>query len=615
MDRDPTASSAGGWRRRSVLAAGAGLTGALAGCVRDVRTVVNRDEIEQLSLTITTLPADGDREGIQLARRLAENLEAVGVDVSIDLRSNEEFLRAILVNHDYDLYVGRHPGATDPDFLYEALHSIYADESGWQNPFGFTSMLFDDLLEDQRAADGEERREAVATMLEELAREQPFVPVCVPDEYRLVRTDRFDGWDDHLATRLGYLGLEPLAEGADARLRATVMDARPSENVNPLSAEYRNRGTVVDLLYDSLATETLPGSSDELEADVDTADPDEDDALESEADSDLLPWLAESWEWEGSTVEVTIREDCRFHDGELVTADDVAFTYDFLADTSRGNSDVPAPSPRYRGQAAAIEEIEVHDERTLSLSVSTGRAVAERAFTVPVLPEHVWGEREAEATVRGVSVAQGTTEALVTDNVPAVGSGPFRFESRTEREHLTLERFEEHFTRRDGVDLPEATVEELRLQIDPRSASAIALVDGGDADVTSTPLEMYSLAEIPDAEETRLLESPSQTFYHVGFNARNAPFGNPYFRRAVARLLDKEWLAETVFEGHATPIATPVDTPLSREWVPDELAWDGEDPVVPFVGSDGDLDVAAAKAGFEDAGFRYGEGGDLLVRR
>ena len=630
--------------RRAMLAATAGLTVSSGGCVRQVRSAVNRDGLDRLSMTITTVPADGDRESILLARAIRDALETAGIDVSIEMRSEEEFLRSILINHEFDVYVGRHPADTDPAYLYETLHSRYADEAGWQNPFGFANLAVDERLEAQRRADGDDRRAAVAETLEAFATHQPFVPICVPDEYRIARTDRFGGWGErHPATKLGYLGLETDGSGAGAdadgpvELRAAHTDARPSQNLNPLAVEYRDRGTVVDLLYDSLAVEPVAefetedaDDGDEIEPDADldgegedSDDETADDGADADADgpvTDLEPWLAESWEWtetgsdggDAATLTVSLREDCRFHDGEPVTADDVAFTYRFLADTTLDEGVVPAPSPRHRGRVDAVDAVDVVDEHRLEFSVGTSRTVGERALTVPVLPEHVWRERSAAADVPGVRIAEGTTEALVADNVPPIGSGPFRFESRTDREHVTLERFDDHFTLREGVDRPAPTVDRFRIQIDPRSTSAIALVEGDDADVTTTTLETYVIDDVLEGtpEDVTVLESRSWSFYHLGFNARKAPFSNPRFRRVVARLFDKERLVEEVFHGHARPLATPV----TEEWTPDALAWEGDDPATPFLGADGEVDAAAARAAFEEAGFSYDSEGRLRVR-
>ncbi|MFU8866871.1 ABC transporter substrate-binding protein, partial [Natronococcus sp.] len=93
----------------------------------------------------------------------------------------------------------------------------------------------------------------------------------------------------------------------------------------------------------------------------------------------------------------------------------------------------------------------------------------------------------------------------------------------------------------------------------------------------------------------------------VGFNARIEPFSNPHVRRLVSGLLDESWIVDEIFDGRATPTATP----LPEEWVPEGLLWEGADPVTPFFGDDGDLDAEAARAALEEAGYRYDDQGRL----
>lgn len=570
-----------------MLAATAGLTVSASGCLR-LRDIVTPDNIDQLSVSITTIPADANRQNIQIARRLEKNFEAVGVDVSLDIRSKIDFRRTVLYDHEFDICIGRHPGGTDPDFLYEALYSRYADESGWQNPFGFTNLDLDELLEEQRIAEGKERREAVTAVLEEIATQQPFVPICLPEEHRVVRTDRFDGWNEgHPATRHGYLGLEPSA-GVDT-LRVGHTDARPTENLNPIAPDYRHNGMVTDLLYDSIATQNGAG--------------------------DLQPWLAESYDWDDGAFDIRLREGCEFHDGEPVTAKDVVFTYRFLQDTSLGSHDTPSPTPRYRGHVDAVDVDSISigtDTHRIELPIETTRAVAERALLVPILPAHIWREYATEtAGPGGPSVAQGTTEGIVTNNIPPIGSGPFQFESRTEGDQLLLERFESHFTRRSGVGLPSLTVGECPIVIHPSSTTVAEVVQDDGADITSLPLDAHAIDGVDESGDVELLESPSWSFYFLGFNARKAPFSNPLFRQIVAQLVDKETLCNEVFHGHARPMVTPV----TDEWVPESLEWDGRDPKMPFLGTDGEVDVEAAKIAFEEAGFRYDDQGRLRTRQ
>jgi peptide/nickel transport system substrate-binding protein len=244
------------------------------------------------------------------------------------------------------------------------------------------------------------------------------------------------------------------------------------------------------------------------------------------------------------------------------------------------------------------------------MTVDTSRTIGERAFLVPILPEHVWEERAVNAPgPGGGDLAQGSTEAIVTNNIPPVGSGPFRFGNRTEGESLTFERFDDHFTRRPDVARPEPTVAGIDVGIEPNVSTAIRAVEEDAADVTSASIETNAVGGVDESGGARVLESPSWTFYLLGFNARKAPFSNPRFRRVIARLVDKEWLVEEVFDGHARPVATPV----GREWVPESLEWNDMDPETPFLGSNGEVDVDAARSAFESAGFRYDDRRRLRV--
>jgi peptide/nickel transport system substrate-binding protein len=63
-----------------------------------------------------------------------------------------------------------------------------------------------------------------------------------------------------------------------------------------------------------------------------------------------------------------------------------------------------------------------------------------------------------------------------------------------------------------------------------------------------------------------------------------------------------------VFEGYARPAVSLL---AGTDWLPGDLRWNDHDPVTPFLGSAGELDVDRARAAFRDAGYRY-EGGTLV---
>lgn len=592
--------------RRAILASTGAGTVATGGCVQRARSLVNRDAPRQVSLTIKTVPADADEAATKTARMLASNLEAAGIEASVTLMAEDELRRDVLLNHDYDLYVARYPDRHDPDFLRPLLHSVFAGEPGWQNPFGFANLSVDELLVEQRRREGVARQNVAFELQRRVARHQPFAVVCVPDEIRTVRTGRFVGWSGFdSGSPLNFLALrrrasatagagENVPAGAD-ELRVVITDHRVTENFNPIAVEFRNRGTFTGLLYD---------------------------ALGRRYDGGIRPWLAESWVWDESTEDGTVatvrlRDGHAWHDGRPLAADDVEFTYRFLADTTLGDGERPIPAPRFRGRISIVESVEAVDGRTLRFAFGdTSPVVAARAFTVPVLPRHEWEPKATEVEIAGLDLFDGVTEALVWPNPEPVGSGPLRFERSIPEEALVLSRYDGHFLGPDASGHPADRLggvpfETLSARVAPSDDAAVELVAAGEADATAASVDSTVVPDVGRHDSLQLVVTRSSSFYHVGFNVRHEVLGNPRFRRAVARLLDKQHVVETVFDGYATAAATPLS---ETTWTPTDLRWRGRDPEVPFAGTDGELSVPAAREVFREAGYQYDEGGRLVNR-
>lgn len=581
-----------GRSRRAVLATAAATLAGAGGCVKRTRNVMARDPANQVSLRILTVPVDANPYPSRIARELASNLQACGVDASVEPMEPEALYRRVLLEHDFDLYVGQFPRNDwlDPDTLYALCHSMFGGEPGWQNPFGYTSMSLDDVLETQRTTSGRDRRTAVTELQAHLAEDQPFTPLAVPDALGTTRTDRFEGWHGNPMNPVDLLGLDGVAD-ADA-LSLVTTDGRVTGNRNPIAAEFRARGTITDLLYDPLARVV---------------------------DSIAKPWAAADWRLDGGdgrpVAEVTLRPDLTWHDGKSLTAEDVAFTYEFLADTSLGNADSPIPASRYRGRISLVDEVAVADDRTVRIAFADASpVVAMRALTVPILPQHVWRDRTEPATIAGVETNRTMTEALAWNNPRAVGSGPLAFDRAVPGESLRLSRFDDHFLRGEPEGLPDRLAGgpeygELRLSVAGSDDAAVELVASGDADGTVSPLGAAVVPRIGRESALSLVSDPSRAFYHVGYNTRTSPLSNTRFRRIVARLLDRRHLVETVFEGYSTPAASPLTgTPWhDPDQFPQEMGLGSS-----FAGRDGTLDTDASKAAFVEAGYRYDDG-RLLV--
>ncbi|SIR76994.1 peptide/nickel transport system substrate-binding protein [Haladaptatus litoreus] len=604
-DALPTLPNVG---RRELLAAFGMTLG--SGCIEDARLLVSRDTAAQVAFSIKTLPADADPRAIRIARFLAKRLNEVGIAAQVVPMERSELLRDILLDRTFDCYVACFPGLDEPDELRTLLHSRFSTGTGWQNPFGYANLTTDKQLLTQRQQSGVQRTKTLKRLQHSIARNQPFTVVAFPDEIRATRTDRFDGWaqiqQPHSA--LGYLSVKMTDE--ESTLRMTTQDARPTENLNPLTANFTSDERIIDLLYDPLGRWI---------------------------DGKVCTWLAHSWEWQslaessekGPVATVRLRDDLRWHDGEALTATDVAFTYRFLNDTALGTLESPVPSPRFRGAATLVESATAIDEQTVRIRFTpTSQAVAMRAFTTPILPKHIWEQRRkrAETVFDGDTTA---TKALAWDNRQAVGSGSLQFSNAEPKKQLTLERFDQHFLRR--IDTTDETIdissylpshlqhlqqyaggpqfERLRFIVVPSGAAATQIVLNDEADATATGVSTTDVRTIGRADNVQLHVDQSPAMYHVGFNARKTPFSNVRFRRAVAQLLDKDYIVDEVFDGYAEPAASPL---ARHESIAEDLRWVNADPVLPFPGANGILNRAKAKATFKNAGFRYTSDGKLL---
>lgn len=608
--RDSQTSTAVTSRRRLLAAIGGGSLTATAGCARRVRSLVTRDAPKQVSLKIKTVPADDDPRATRIARYLAEKLDAVGIAAEITPMSHQTLYRDVLLNQEFDLYVGQFFEPPNPDFLRPLFHSRFAAEPGWQNPFGYANLDVDELLDRQRHEEGKRRRQTLTQVQRSVARDQPLSVIVFPDEIRAVSAGSHGNWKNHnIHSPLGYLGIgrsDTVEQGTTSNssdgmsgqtaMRMTLTDSRPTENLNPLAPEFRADGTIVNLLYDPLGRWV---------------------------NGEIQPWMAASWNWtrppttDGPKVTVRLREDLTWHDGTPITAEDVAFTYRFLPDTSLGRLDSPIPAPRFRGASSLVTDVEIVDDTSVRLTLDAStRAVAARCLTVPILPAHIWEEKTAQATVAGVDINGAVTQALVWPNVTPVGSGPLQFKQRSARESLTFSRNDEHFLTRDTLAehlSPYAggfALDQLSFIVTPSSDASVELIQAGEADATASGVMPDAVPKIGRSANIDLRVNQPQSFYHLGYNVRQEPLSSPRFRRAVSQLLDKAYLTNEIFMGYSEPAASPL---ARHDALASALAWTGEDPELPFPGKNGTLDIARARKAFREAGYRYSEDGKLLA--
>ncbi|SNZ04309.1 peptide/nickel transport system substrate-binding protein [Natronoarchaeum philippinense] len=582
-------SSSPGPRRRELLGAlGASALGSTAGCT-NLLSQFAWDSPNDLSLTIATVPASVDTAAIQMARQLEQNLQRAGINATYEPQSEASVLRSALMDNDFDLFIARHPGVDDPDKLRTMLHTRYSEEAGWQNPFGFTAPSVDELLVTQRSQTGQQRHETVTEIQDRLYERQPFSVLAYPDQLTVASTELdLERTPNGLIEAPDYLKLGTANPSFD-RLRVGILGATLTRNRNPIAVDYHSRTKVLDLIYEPLV---------------------------EQVGDDYIPWVAANVEWDATsgptTARVTLRENLAWHDGERLDADDVAFTYRFLQDTAMGNESAPVPAPLYRSRSSLVNSVSVQSDRVIELEFGdTSRPVARRALTVPLFPRHVW-------TQRTEVVRTYMTQALVWENKPAIGSGPYRFENASAGNRLVLSKNEDHFLF-DGRSLGDryapftagGSFEELRFDVIEQSLLLIGSVEDDTIDIGASPIWPEHAEGAKQAPNAELLSGGNGEFYMLGFNTRRHPLNNHQFRTAVARLIDREYAVEEMMYGHAEPADSPL---VQTEYLPEQFAWDGQPTFGAFPGDAGEVDPESAKELFRDAGFRYDDSGKLVTQ-
>lgn len=563
------------YSRRAFLAAA--VSTSVAGC----NGVQYRDRYtpgERVSLTVSAPPADDDQAATTIARTLTDRLSAVGIDAVFEPKNQSQLYLDALINHDFDVFVGRYPNLSHPDVLYPLLHSSFAPEPGWQNPFGVSSVAIDESLAALRESSDPEP--ALREFLQVYVERVPFAVVTAP-EFLTARREALD-IPAGTTTERPLDVLEQLATvDLDRPLRVGIFSAELTENRNPIAGEFRWHNQLLGLVYDSLVRPSRNGTT-------------------------FLPWAARDWTFEDGDLVAELRPGLTFHDGSDLTAEDVAFTNRFLSDTSLGEAESPIPATRFRGRTTLVDDVMAIDDRTVRFEIaeSIDASSAVRVLTLPILPASEWSDRTS-------IVEDRVTDALVWENRQPVGSGPIAFESATLEESVRFRPFEDHFLA-DATDEPHARYaqvldgEGLVARYAPSGEDAILAMGEERLDTSLHLFPLQAIGAAADADGVVSASRASDELCIVGYNVRRTPLSDFRFRQVLARLHDRERTAAGVFQGYARP----TDLPVVEDWTDDE--WNTEFTVGSFPGSDDELDIETARELFEEAGYTYDEDGNMF---
>ena len=233
---------------------------------------------------------------------------------------------------------------------------------------------------------------------------------------------------------------------------------------------------------------------------------------------DLTPAIAESYEVSEDRMTYTfhLREGVQFHNGETVTAEDVVYSIQrCAAATETGIVQVEAFS--------VIQDIKTPDDKTVAITISEPSDEFISYMTTAILP----------------------ADYDKQDTAP-VGTGPFKFVSRTAQDSVVLEKF-------DGYWGTPAQLDKVTLKIIENADSLMMSLQSGAIDLCAhlTSTQVAQLGENFDVAEGTM--NLVQALY---LNNAEKPFDDVRVRQALCYAVDKQEIIDLAFDGYGSPIGS-----------------------------------------------------------
>lgn len=297
-----------------------------------------------------------------------------------------------------------------------------------------------------------------------------------------------------------------------------------------------------------------------------------DTLLWKDSSGDILPWLAESYEEsdDGLTYTFELREGIEWHDGEPLTADDVAFTFEYFDEHQISPQVIVQPLEE-------IESVEATDELTVEFTLSDPAATFLQfgaAGAVPIVPEHVWADVDDPAQANDLELL--------------VGTGPYEIQEYSAGEGSYL------YTAFDGYWLGEPLVE--RMEFVEVDDELTALLAGEVAKAGGSGLAEDALAPFEEDDQYEIQAAPpgsSQQALHWNL-AEGGALADVDFRHAGAMAIDREEMVERLFDGNGEP--------GNPGWIPPEHPFHVEVEQYSY-------DPEAANDLLDEAGYETGDDG------
>lgn len=252
--------------------------------------------------------------------------------------------------------------------------------------------------------------------------------------------------------------------------------------------------------------------------------------VKPDSSGELQPAVASGYSIseDAQTYTFTLREGVQFHDGSLVTAQDVKYSIDRCADTTNGEPLVAAYSH--------IKSVNIVDEKTVEVVLDSPDTDFLPYMTEAILP----ASNEDPA---------GTP----------IGTGPYKFVSRTPQQNFVMERFEDYWGE-------PANIRHVTFKVCANTDSIVMDLQGGSIDMFAR-LTTTQAAQL--GEQYQILEGTMNLVQAMYLNNGAAPFDNELVRQALCYAVDPQEVMDMISDGKGTEIGSSMFPAFEKYYMPE----------------------------------------------
>jgi ABC-type transport system substrate-binding protein len=241
-----------------------------------------------------------------------------------------------------------------------------------------------------------------------------------------------------------------------------------------------------------------------------------------------------------------LRPNIKFHDGHILNADDVKFTYESIMNPNNLSPRIADYEP--------VKAVSVLDPLTVRITYKRLYSPALESWAMGVLPEHRLNAEALKTEAR--KLGKDPDRFSMRDsgfNRNPIGCGPYVFQKWKSDQYITLNRFDDYwegppnYKRYTFRIIPDLLTQEMEFY-------------AGTIDSYGNPL-----GGVPPHQVQRLKLDPqyqhfsglSLSYTYIGYNQRRKPFDDPRVRRALSMAIDVDKIIAYVLYDQAERITGP----------------------------------------------------------